>query len=64
MLADFRPPFFSDAALGLVLGKLCQVCLAMLHRLGIATKEPGDIRQATMSYFFRLDRRIPPSVFF
>src|SRR5882672_6896017 len=61
-LADLPPPFFSDAARGLVLRKLGQVFLPMPHCLRVATEELGDIGQAAMLHFLRLNRRIPPPV--
>src|SRR5215207_6305138 len=62
MLADFRPPFFSDAASSLVLGQSGDVGFALSHRVRVAAKEPNHVRHSPVPDLDRLDRRIPPPI--
>ena len=64
MLAFFRPPFFSDAAFGLVLGQIGHVLAAVLDRLRVAAKETGYVFHTTVAKFHRLHGCIATSVFF
>src|SRR5688572_647562 len=57
-LAGLRPPFFSDAALGLVLRELPQVFRAMPDRFGITFEQLGDVRDAAMSHLHRFHRGV------
>src|ERR1700749_886184 len=61
-LAGLRPPFFSDAAFGLVARQLLDVRRAVANRVRITAEQVGDVLPAAMPQLLRLHRRIPPPV--
>ena len=62
MLAFFRPPFFSDATLGLVRRQLLDVLRSVMNRVRIAIEQLGYILHPAMPELLRLHRRIPPTI--
>src|SRR5438045_2002045 len=64
MLAFLRPPFFSDAASGLVLGKYGKIFSALTHGIRIASQDRAYIFQSSVTQLCRFHRRVSPPVLF
>ncbi|MBI2826224.1 MAG: hypothetical protein HYX69_16205, partial [Planctomycetia bacterium] len=55
-------PFFADAAGRLVGGKLLDVLMPMMNRVGLAAEQLGHVLHAPVPQLLRFDRRITPAI--